>query len=543
MTPVKPSYVFGYWRPWKEDSKLFDSYFDYVKDVSLVKYGAETVGSYINQASKEQVQAINHLGQAMGRGMNVLSNQLSEINNSLFFLNKNLDIQIEQQKLSNLLLKNIAELLRVPDSEKERQHSIELGIKFFVNAQEDEDLYADALEQLMKAEMLMKQDYFVLHRIGCIYLYVEKFINPEKALDYFLRAAKYASVESDPKAMRLANVLTQDSKTVNSLKNQGDKNDILKIAADSYEKASFSAYVLGQFEDAVKYQAKALEFNPSFQNRFLLAKYQARNGVKDKAVLNLDKTINDAPEFFSAVFKEIDLINEPDVIGLLETKNNEIDKKIKQLPEKYKNVKSTKLENSLNNLDEWLKMSYKNKIAEYAKLELEVKSILGKTSELIKKINDLISEIKNSNRLDFSIDEITDIKNELNQAKDLPLEKMNEIFNRWNNVVENKWRLLKVTENINHKNKLESEKKQKENNRNELIRLKEKLTKRYDYSIIRFFMNIFLSIALFIFLWIKIDFKTSFIIIVLYNIGFAFWSKNKTNTLEKSIKELEEKLK
>ena len=216
MSQLKPSFVFGYWRPWKEDSKFFDSYFDYVKDVSLVKYGADTVGRYINQASKEQIQAINHLGQTIGRGMNVLSNQMSEINDNLVFLNRNLDIQIEQQKLSNLLLQNIAELLRVPDSEKERQHSIELGIKFFVNAQKDKDLYEDALEQLLKAEILMKQDYFVLHRIGCIYLYVEKYINPEKALDYFLRAAKYASVESDPKAVRLANALTKNFSTVNS---------------------------------------------------------------------------------------------------------------------------------------------------------------------------------------------------------------------------------------------------------------------------------------------------------------------------------------
>ena len=44
ITPTKPSFVFGYWRPWKENSNLFDSYLDYTKDVSLVKYGADTVG-------------------------------------------------------------------------------------------------------------------------------------------------------------------------------------------------------------------------------------------------------------------------------------------------------------------------------------------------------------------------------------------------------------------------------------------------------------------------------------------------------------------
>jgi hypothetical protein len=63
ITPTKPSFVFGYWRPWKGNPNLIDSYMDYVRDISLVKYGADTVGSYINQASKEQLQAIHKLGQ------------------------------------------------------------------------------------------------------------------------------------------------------------------------------------------------------------------------------------------------------------------------------------------------------------------------------------------------------------------------------------------------------------------------------------------------------------------------------------------------
>ena len=168
INPTKPSFTFGYWRPWKDNSNMIDSYLDYTKDVSLVKYGADTVGNYINQASKEQVQAINQLGQAVGRGMNILSNQMSDVNDSLNFLNRNMDIQIEQQKLSNLLLQNIAELLRVPDSEKERQRSIELGYQYFVNAKKNSDLFANALDYLLKAESLMKEDYFVLHKIGCI---------------------------------------------------------------------------------------------------------------------------------------------------------------------------------------------------------------------------------------------------------------------------------------------------------------------------------------------------------------------------------------
>jgi hypothetical protein len=109
---------------------------------------------------------------------------LDHIDSQLSFVNRKLDIQIEQQRISNFILQNIAELLRVPDSEKERQHNIELGMKFYINAKNDPDLFVDALEEFLQAEAMMKQDYFVLHRIGCIYLYVEKFVDPSKARDY-----------------------------------------------------------------------------------------------------------------------------------------------------------------------------------------------------------------------------------------------------------------------------------------------------------------------------------------------------------------------
>ena len=433
ITPTTPSFAFGYWRPWKEGSSVIDSYLDYAKDVSLAKYGADTVGKYINQASREQVQAINQLGQAVGRGMNVLSNQMSDVNQTLGFLNRNMNIQIEQQKLSNLLLQNIAELLRVPDSEKERQHSIELGIKFFVNAKKDSDLYADSLEELLKAESLMKQDYFVLHRIGCIYLYVEKHINPEKAFEYFVRAAKYASVESDPGAVRLANALTNNFNTANSNLNNSEEQ-IGLLAADSCEKGAFAAYVLGRFEDAVNYQSKALKFNSTSENRFILSKYQVRNNNIKDAIDNLDKSINQTPIYAIAAFKELDLINEPEVIKLIAQKNDAIDDKIKQLTLKWKTVESTKANEVINELTELSKKSYEIKIADFNKYDNkyknEAKSINYEINTLEEKIDAYINEIKKTNYCTFDADKIQTIIKKLVLAKDLPLEKMQVTFDR-----------------------------------------------------------------------------------------------------------------
>jgi tetratricopeptide (TPR) repeat protein len=435
ITPTTPSFTFGYWRPWKENSNMFDSYLNYAKDVSLAKYGADTVGTYINQAAKEQVQAINNLGQAIGKGLNVLSRQMSDINDSLLFLNRNIDIQIEQQKLSNLLLQNIAELLRVPDSEKERQHCIELGIKFFVNGQKDPDLYSDALEELLKAEVLMKQDYFVLHRIGCIYLYVEKYINPEKALEYFSKAAKYASVESDSSAFRLANILNKNFETVNSHINNSEKQ-IGLLAADSYEKASFVAYILGRFDEAVSLQNKALKFNPSAENKFLLAKYQVRNSNIKEAIDNLSQSIDENPNMVSAAFKEIDLINEIEVVNLIAQKNDLINVKIRQLAQKLKTFESTQADKVLNELTELLNNPYELKIKNYRKFELEGITINSRITELEDKIDKYIIEVKQMIFCTFDELKIENIIQDLVKIKNLPFEKMHAEFHDFKKEIE-----------------------------------------------------------------------------------------------------------
>jgi len=325
LTHTGPSFIMGYWRPWKENSNLFDSFLDYSKDLGLANYTASAVGTYIQEAASQQIDAINNLAYKIGYGMDVLSSQMQVVRGELRFLNRNMDIQIEQQRLSNLLLKNITELLRVPDSEKERQLCIEMGVKFLVNAAKDPDLYDDALEELHKAEELRKQDYFVLHRLGTIYLYTEKHMNPEKALDYFLLAAKYASVESDPEAMRLANVMTQSFDTVNS----GDSTESIQhLAGDSYEKAAFACYVLGRFEEAEKNQQKALKLHPAPENKFLLAKYAVRSGNIDDGVKHLSEAIDESPELMGGVFKELDLANEKAVLEMLKKKNDDVDNEI-----------------------------------------------------------------------------------------------------------------------------------------------------------------------------------------------------------------------
>ena len=400
-------------------SNLANSYGDYIKDITLAKYTADTVGKYINEASQNHIQAINELGQKVGIGLNILSHQLKEIHAELNFLNKKLDIQIEQQKITNNLLENIGSLLRVPDSEKERQRSIELGLKFFLNAQKDEDFFTDSLAEFLKAEGLMKQDYFVLHRIGLIYLYSFKNLDPQKALDYFTRAAKYASVENDPKAAELAIFLTKKSNNSEVL---NGVNAMQILTADSYEKAAFAAYVLGNFELAVKLQTKASENNITTENLFILAKYQARANQIYACLQNLSRAIDEIPSMALAIFKDLDLINELGVLTLIELKNDNINKSINQLKQEWEAIHSDLAERIINELNELLNAPYDKKIKRFK----EISKLKSTTESEIKDLEKAIRELKdcliNSSFLTFKDNKISLLLKELQESTNQSLE-------------------------------------------------------------------------------------------------------------------------
>ena len=429
ISPSKPSFVFGYWRPWKENSNVIDSYLDYVKDTSLVKYGADTVGTYINQASQEQIQAINKLGVSIGRGINILSEKMTEINSNLFLLNRNFEIQIQQQKLTNLLLENIDELLKIPDSEKERQLFIERGLQYFVNASKNKDLYSDALKYFLKAEEIFEEDYFVLHIVGYIYLFVLEHIDPEKALNYFDRAAKYSSIESDKDMIRLQNILANNVNSMNSTKKIG------LLASDSYEKAAFAAYILGRIDTAVDYQNKSLKLNNSNYNRFLLGKYQCRKGDIKKAVINIEKCIDNEPNYVLAVFKEIDLVNESAVIEMITNKNDEIDLKINQLSKKIEVSDAKKLKSNIKKLNELLNKPYELKVAEYVTYERELSNATDDITNKIHEIDMLINEIDESIFLTYDIKKLETVKKELIDAKKCTFEEMSSIYEKLKKVL------------------------------------------------------------------------------------------------------------
>jgi tetratricopeptide (TPR) repeat protein len=340
IQPQAPPFFLTYWNPFNANSNLVENWFDYVKNVTLAKYAANSVGRYIQEASDEQIKAIDATGQkicgelyagfsGLEKHLGLVTGKLESISKQLEGIDSRLGLLVDEARTSNLLLENVAELLRIPDSQKERQHHVEMGLKFLKNALKDEDLYQDALTELLEAEKLMPSDYFVLHRIGMIYLYVPALGNPEKAAAYFTRAGKYAAVESDPDAARLSNILNK--RVTERFNEQADlaATDIGIMAAESYSQAGTSLYALGRFDEAAKMAEKAVKYQPGeAKNYFFLAKYQARLGNADAAVPQLQKAIELVPEMTLGAVADFDLNKAKPVLDLLNHLDTEVNEQL-----------------------------------------------------------------------------------------------------------------------------------------------------------------------------------------------------------------------
>ena len=329
VKPSSPPFLFTYWNPFSRDSNLVESWFDYVKNVSLAKYAAQSVVRYTQEASSDQMRAVDTVGEricgslytgfpALDSHLSLISGELERISGAFDGVNQRLDLLLDEAKTSNLLQENIAELLRIPDSQKQRQHHIEMGLKFLKNALNDEDLYQDALHELLEAEKLMPYDYFVLHRIGMIYLYVPRHGNLEKATVYFTKAAKYAAVESDPKADRLSSVLNKRVAERFSAQAELTASNISTLAAESYLQAAAALYALGRFSEAATMAEKAVKHAPEeAKHRFFFAKYLVRSGNPDAAVPELKKAVELAPAMALAAVADFDLNRVQAVLDLL----------------------------------------------------------------------------------------------------------------------------------------------------------------------------------------------------------------------------------
>jgi len=319
-----------------------EHWLNYLNKATIAKYTADSIGGFIERSSREQLAALDQLNEtqkvgfgrindglvAVADGIEGLSDRqdksnrllayangyLEEINDGLGEANRWLEsmdarlaLGLEEQRIGNVLAENIAELLHIPESEKERHRWITMGLKFFKSAGRDPDFYADALKYFHLAEAAMPEDYFVLRQIGMLHLYAAPLLDLEKAADFLTRAGKYAAVESHPDAVRLGHVLAKS--VLQRFRDQPDAaaGEIAAFAVESYRHAAVGRYALGNFAEALRLVEKARGLDAgSSALRFLQGKYLAAAGQHELAFAAVSALpTND--ETIAAVSADLDL--------------------------------------------------------------------------------------------------------------------------------------------------------------------------------------------------------------------------------------------
>jgi hypothetical protein len=160
-----------YFNPYAgNDARSREHWFNYLNKATIANYTADSIGAFIERSSREQLAALDDRNETQKVDFGRINDGIGEANGWLESMDARLALGLEEQRIGNVLAENIAELLPIPESEKERHRWITMGLKFFKSAGRDPDFYADALNYFHRAEAAMPEDYFVLRQIGMLHL-------------------------------------------------------------------------------------------------------------------------------------------------------------------------------------------------------------------------------------------------------------------------------------------------------------------------------------------------------------------------------------
>lgn len=275
-----------------EFSKRYTAFFqqkEFIDDVNEIAINNR------KELQKTIENAANSQNKAIVESTSLIVGKLENINKSIDNLEEIVSWELQQlnehTKINNILSANIAELLRIPDIQKERQYYLEQGLKHYKNALINSEFFQDSIENLLKAEQIEKTDYFVLHRIGLIYLYAPNFIDFQKSEDYFKRAAKYSKVESDPRSESILNILNNNVKTdFQELKKEN--NQIKIFASECLFYTGLACYYQGKLDEAITLTSESFNLNnKNSECGFTNAKLLMIKGEDEKAIKILDIAI------------------------------------------------------------------------------------------------------------------------------------------------------------------------------------------------------------------------------------------------------------
>lgn len=285
--------------------KNHSEFISYIKNNNSQYNAIYSVHAHIHKAKNEIKNDFNNLIDTVETKFHSFDRNLLAIDQSLLAIH-------QEQVNTNILLENIEELLQLPDSEKQRYMYIKRGLKFSNQALKNDEIAVDARDEFESALKLMPQDWFVLQQLAILYLCYQSVSNIEKAKEYFLRSAKYASVESSTGIFEFLNsqFSTYLPPSINSIVNG---NGLDSFVIECYLNTALISYVQSDFESAIDYSMQALSIDPNNGKvLFLLAKYMTRKN-KQEAFDYFKRAVEVSPSFCIAVQEEKDLQTIPNI--------------------------------------------------------------------------------------------------------------------------------------------------------------------------------------------------------------------------------------
>ena len=329
-----PSFFFGYWRPWKKNSDVVNSWLDFNKDNQKSQYLANLITTGVKSIDKEQISLLKEINKNIGDNLQNISNDLQNIQQLLYkgFVKvaENQEKQIQIALASNLILNNIQELLKIPDSEKERFTNIKGGLNFIANVNKDETYFDDAKDCFSNAVNIRKHDYISLFYLGYIYLYSSQSFDLNAAINYFELALKYAIIDNYNEINTINKYYIPDF-------NKGSNKDFI---SSIYILLSQCHYLNDEDEKAINYTILAKK-KAKESALIPLLKYASRANKKNLIDETIDEIFDSRLQNFEYCFNEIDILsNSYTLKGILE-RTNKINTDFEIFKEKYSSVDNT----------------------------------------------------------------------------------------------------------------------------------------------------------------------------------------------------------
>jgi tetratricopeptide (TPR) repeat protein len=266
-----------------------------------------------NQSNFSDLISTNKIiNETLGIGFDSIGHSLDSLVEILdvFHTDFNIALSIanEQIRVSNLLLANIIEVLKIPDSEKERLSYFQNGLKHLKNGNIDIALKSFLyVEKIRKNKIDYEDNHFLLYQIGKIYLTSFNNFDINKAYNYLSQACDLISVESNSEIEKLASSLGYDIYNYDS-----------EILTDYLYNCSLSALLLGKFDKVIFYCNLGLQKNPeSCKLLFLISKTSLIINNEEKAFSYIEKLININPQYCIKISTDGDFKSNSNLHSLL----------------------------------------------------------------------------------------------------------------------------------------------------------------------------------------------------------------------------------